>query len=194
MQNWQPATRTEWYRLAAAAAALAIIGAGALVGATATADAQTDIRLDGLDIAGVNQTTNGDVSAVGLSADVGYRHDVPDATRRVVTLKVGTSNNTLETLDYRNTRDPTGADSGSVTLSGDVLDATDLTAADVTPATASSATTELIVVADLRIERANGQAIERTVRDTVTVRLHDGTDLSASVGGAGVVTVETASA
>lgn len=191
MSTWQPATRRQWYRLGIVAAALALVGAGALTIATTTADAQTDLRLDSLAVDDVNQTVDGEVSGLTLAADVDYSHEVPDATRRVVTLKVGPSEGDLSTVDYRNARDPAGTDSGTVALEGNVFDATDLSPDDVAPATASTETTELVVAAEIEIQRANGKAVTRTVTDTVTLELHDDATLSASVGGTGTVTVET---
>jgi cytoskeletal protein RodZ len=188
---WQPATRQEWYRLGLVAVALALVGAGALTVATTQAQAQTDLALDGLAVDDVNQTVDGEVSALTLTADVDYQHEVPDATRRVVRLKVGTSADDMETVAYRNHADADGTASGTVTLSGSVFDATTLSPADVTPPVAGSETTTLYVAAELELQRQNGETVTETATDTVTVTLHNGTSLTAEVGGTGTVTVET---
>ena len=51
---------------------------------------------------------------------------------------------------------------------------------------------EVAVQATLTIERENGDAVTRTVTDTATITLTDGTELDATLGGDGAFTVETA--
>jgi len=186
---WQPATRTEWYRLLTLSVALAIIGTSALAIGVTTADAQTSI--DGFDVTGVDRTVDGDVSDVTVAADVDYTHDVADADRRVVKLQVGPSASALTTVDYVNVRDVAGQDSGTVSLSGSALDHEDLTASDVNPALAESQTTEIVVGATVEVTRSNDETVTDTVTDTVTISLTDDAELTASVGGSGSVSVTT---
>jgi len=152
---------------------------------------EADIAVGSLSVADVNRTVNGNVSDVTLSTDLAYEHDVPDADRRVLKLKVGPSADNLETVAFRNDRDVAGTDSGTVILSGSVLDHTEWTAGDMDPALAATKTTELTVQAEIEITRANGQTVTDTVTDTVTVTLHDGSELTAAIGGDGTLTVET---
>jgi len=190
MLQWQPATRRQVYRLGIIALTLALVGTGALAVATTTAGAQTSLDMGTMDVADVNRSVSGDVSDATISADLAYSHNVPDAERRVVKLKAGPSKTDLETIDYVNERDITGTDSGTVTLSGSVLDSS-LTADEIDPALAATNEAEVVVQAEIEVTRANGETVTKTVTDTATLRLTDDEKLTASIGGDGDLTVET---
>jgi len=188
---WQPAARRRLYRLGIITLVLALIGVGALGIATTSAGAESTLDMTGLDVADVNRTVSGDVSDVTLSVDLSYSHEVPDATRRVIKIQVGPDKDSLTTLDYINEQDMAGTDSGTVTLSGSILDAQGLTASEIDPALASTNETQVVVQAEIEITRSNGETVTETVTDTATLRLTDGGNLTASIGGSGEFTVET---
>lgn len=184
---------SKWSRRRIILAAAFAIGFGAtifLLG-TPTASAGTTADLGGLEVDGVNKTVDGNVSDVTLNTSMNYEYDVPDATQRVIKLKVGPNEGDLETIDYVVEQDPSGSVSGSVSLSGSVLEHAELSASDVNPALASSEETEFVVEVSMEVTRANGEVVTREVSDTVVVRLRDGASLEASLGGSGSVTVET---
>jgi hypothetical protein len=191
MLTWQPASRRQWYRLGAVAFGLALLGAGALTVATTTADAQTTLTVDSLDVAGTNQTVDGDVTDATLSTTLDYQVDVPDAERRTVRLKAGPSRGALELVDYQTESVTDGAASGSVTLDGSLTDHPQISAADINPAVAATETTEVVVQAEIEVQRENGETVTDTRTDTVTLSLTDGTELEAAIGGSGAVTIET---
>ena len=62
--QWQPATQRQWKRLGIVAAALAVLGTVALLGAAGTANADVQLQTDTLDVSAV------------LVGDVGQRVDV----------------------------------------------------------------------------------------------------------------------
>lgn len=165
----------------------------ALVIATATvpASGQTNADVGSLDVSGVNKTADGNVSAVTLETDIGYSFDVPDATRRIVSVSVGPSEDNMEQIGFRQDSNPGGQDSGTVSLSGDVTDTSLYSARDFNPELAGSKTTVMVVRATVEVRRANGEPVTATATDTVTVNLEDGATLSADVGGSGEVSVTT---
>jgi hypothetical protein len=106
-------------------------------------------------------------------------------------LKVGPSKDDLTLVDYQQQRDPSGSASGTVTLSGSVLEHDTYTTESFQPAVASTSTREIVVQAVIEIQRSGGDAVTHTVTDTATIRLTDDAELTATVGGTGVVSVET---
>lgn len=162
------------------------IGAAAL---TQPAAGQASVSMGNLSIADATTTANGTVSDVRLDADVAWEYDVPDAERRILELSAGPSGGTLEVLDFRQTETTAGQDSGTVTFDVSLLDASGLSASDFDPPIAGTQTTDVTVEARVEVRRAGGDAVVRTVRDTVTVTVNDGETLSAGVGGTGTVTV-----
>jgi hypothetical protein len=163
--------------------------AGAFV--APSSPAQASMQMDGLSIADENKTVSGNVTAVTLDADLSYQHEVPDAERRIVKLKVGPSKDDLTLVDYQQQRDPSGTASGTVTLSGSVLEHEAFSAEVFQPGVASTSAREIVVQAVVEVQRSGGDAVTHTVTDTATVRLTDDAELSAAVGGTGVVSVET---
>lgn len=179
------------YRLLAIMIGLTLVVGGAITAATMPATGQTNVEMGEFRVGDVNETVDGDVSDVTLAADLAYQHDVPDATRRLVKLKVGPDEDNLETVAFVQDDDPSGQDSGTVTLSGSLTDTSAFDAADFDPALAESQTREVVVAATIEVRRANGDPVTTTVTDTVTVTLHDGATLSATVGGSGSINVAT---
>lgn len=179
------------YRLLAIMIGLTFVVGGAITAATMPATGQTNVEMGEFRVGDVNETVDGDVSDVTLAADLSYQHDVPDATRRLVKLKVGPDEDNLETVAFVQDDDPSGQDSGTVTLSGSLTDTSAFDAADFDPALAESQTREVVVAATIEVRRANGDPVTTTVTDTVTVTLHDGATLSATVGGSGSIDVAT---
>jgi hypothetical protein len=163
--------------------------AGAFV--APSSPAQASMQMDGLSVADTNKTVSGNVTDVALTTDLSYQHDVPDADRRIVKLKVGPSKDDLTLVDYQQQRDPSGSASGTVTLSGSVLEHDTYTGESFQPAVASTSTREIVVQAVIEIQRSGGDAVTHTVTDTATVRLTDDAELTATVGGTGVVSVST---
>lgn len=190
MSQWQPATRQQWHRLAIATVALSLIGAGSLALAH-SASAQTSVSVEDLTIADLNQTVDGDVSDARLSATLDYAADVPDAERVTIRLEAGPTGGTTDLIAYDSMGVSGGAESGTVTLEGSLTDHPSLSAADFDPGVAATQSVDLTVNASIEVQRANGQAVSSSAIDTATVRLTDGTNLTASIGGSGEITVET---
>lgn len=183
---------SEWRKfMITAGAALLVLSAVILVGAQ-DADGAPTAEAGDLTVTDVNRTVSGDVTDVSVTAELDYSFDVPDAERRIVKLKVGPDAGNLSTVAFRQDSSPGGADAGTVTLSGSVLDATNLTAAEVDPALASNTTTDLVVAATIEVRRAGGDPVTDTVTAPLSMTLRDGTDLTASVGGNVTVGVTTA--
>lgn len=180
--------RTVTYRILIImlAAAVAIGGVVAFGGSTSA-----EIQFDGLDVADANETVTSDVSDVTLAATVDYSHDVPDADRRQVKLKAGPTEDDLELVDYQQERDPAGVASGSVTLSGSLVDLSGFSAEDFNPDLAETSSQEIVVQAVIEVQRANGDPVIHTVTDTATVTIEEGTELSATIGGTGEITIQT---
>jgi hypothetical protein len=190
MTGWQPATRRTLYGCGIVAIVIAATAGSALL-LTDDASAQTDMTLDTLNVTGTDRTVSGNVTAVRLTSGLDYQPEVPDATRRIVKLQVGTTTGDFETITYQQTRDPAGTASGSVQLSGSVLDHSALSASDFQPPVANTTSQELVVRAVLEVHRSTGDVVTHTVTDTATVTLHDDGTLSATVGGTGNITVQT---
>jgi hypothetical protein len=163
--------------------------AGAFIAPSSPAEAS--MQMDGLSIADENKTVSGNVTGVTLDADLSYQHEVPDAERRIVKLKVGPSKDDLTLVDYQQQRDPSGTASGTVTLSGSVLEHEAFSAEVFQPGVASTSAREIVVRAVVEVQRSGGDAVTHTVTDTATIRLTDDAELSAEVGGTGVVSVSS---
>lgn len=188
---WQPTTTRDWYRVGVTALTLAVVGLAALHVATAQAGAQTDIDMDSLDVAGVNQTVTGNVTGATLTTTLSYETSVPEAQERIIRLKAGPSTDQLTLLDYDRQQSVTGQVSGTIELSGDLLADTALAADDLAPATGATQTTEIVVQADIEVTRPDGPPVTHTIRDTATVRLTDAGTVTATLGGDGTITVHT---
>jgi hypothetical protein len=152
---------------------------------------QSDVSVDGLSVPDVNETAEGDVSDVRLSADIQHSHSIPDAQERIVKLRAGPSESELQTLTFDRAENVGADESATVTLSGSLLDA-GFTAEEFNPDLAGSTEQTVVVEAVVEITRENGETVTRTARDTVTVTVRDGAELTASVGGDGTITIETA--
>ena len=189
--QWQPATQRQWRRLGIVAAALAVLGTVALLGAAGTANADVQLQTDSLDVAGVNKTVSGNVTDATLSTTLNYQTDVPDSDRRIIRLKAGPSTDNLETIDYTQ-REVSDSTSGTVTLSGSLTDHPDISADALNPQRAGETTTDLVVQAEIEVTRSDGSdPVTHTVTDDVTLQLTDDGQLVAEVGGTGEVVVET---
>ena len=176
-------------RIALLTTVLAIVAAAVILPTPATG--QADLSLGDMTVSGTNQTVTSDVSDVRIQSTIDYEHDVPDVDRRIVTLKAGPSPDDLETMDFR-TATPTGADSGSTTLSGSLTDHPRLSAADFDPAVAGNTTEEITVQAILEVRRENGPTVTEQVTKTATVTVQDDTELVVNVGADTTVEVTTA--
>jgi len=189
----QSAARRQLYRLGIIIVVLTAVGLGAVAVADPAGAATADVSTETLSVSGANQTVveGENVSDVTLSATLAYDHDVPDATQRVVELRVGPQGGDTQYVDYVVESEPSGTASGEVDLSGSVIEATDLTADDFDPATATTTTQDLVVEAVIEVERENGETVRHVASDTATVTIEDGTDLTVTVGGDGDLTVET---
>jgi len=179
------------YRLVAIMTGVTLVTVAALLTATAPAAGQSDLELGTLTVSDVNRTVDGDVSDVQIDAQLDYSHDVPDATRRIVTLKAGPSADNLETVTFAQESGPAGTDSGSVSLSGSLTELDAYSASDFDPALADSQTRTVVVAAEIEVRRESGEPVVTQVTEPVTIQLHDGAVLSADVGGSGDITVNT---
>lgn len=184
-------TPSRKHRLLITAVVLAVAVTALLSLAVQPADAQASVDMGELQIADVNETVDGDVSDVTVDTTLTYEHSVPDATTRVLKLKAGPSKDELTELTFAAERDVSGDDAGTVSLSGSLLEADGITAADLNPAIADTTETTVYVAATIEVKRANGEAVTRTVIEPVTLTLTDGATLDVSVGGDGSLTVET---
>lgn len=189
MRTWQPATKRQWTSLAIITVLLTAVGGLALLGA-GQADAQTNIDVDGLNVTGENRTISGNVTDATLETTLSYNTDVPDADRRTIKLKAAPEDDTPQLIDYTS-RSIDGETSGTVILSGSLMEDTQLTQTTLQPAQAGTTTTEIVVVATIEVTRPDGEAVTTERRDTVTLTLRDDGSLVAEVGGTGSVTVET---
>ena len=185
MQRWQPAFgSTVTYRtVGVSIIVLLVAGMSVLSLVPQTTRATADLSLGSLDASGVNQTVDGDVSDVRLNAAIDYQHDIPDATRRIVKLQVGTTKDNLETVSFVQEPDPDGTASGTVDLTTSLFDASALSPEDVDPGMAETKKTDVLVRAVVEVRRAGGEPVTQTVTERVTLKIHDGTELTASVGG-----------
>lgn len=184
-----PNDRRLAYRVTIIAVVIAITAGGMIALSGGSAGAQ--VSFDGLDVSDTNQTVTSDVSDVQLSTTVQYEHDVPDADRRQIKLKAGPSKDALELVDYRQARDPAGVASGSVELSGSLVELSGFTADDFNPALADTSSKEIVIQAVIEVQRTNGDPVIHTVTDTATVTIQDGAELTATITGNGDLTVET---
>ena len=166
----------------------ASVGVGLMV---ASGGASADVTMGDLAIDDHNSTVGGDVSEVTLATTLGYAQDVPDATRRIVRVSVGPSEDELETLAFRQERDPSGTASGEVELSGDLISDGPFTTDDFDPALASSTSTTVVVQAQIEVHRENGDPVTHMLTDTATVTLSDDAELTVDLGGSGSFEVET---
>jgi len=192
--DWQPArdSRQQWQRYTIITAVVLVGIIGVVAVAAQPSAGQTDLTLDSLDVAGVNQTVDGEVSDVTLSTELDYQHDVPDAERRIITLWVGPSEDSLEQLTFAQESISGDPASGTVELSGSVFDHSEIDAQTVAPELAETKETDLVVQARVEIRRSGGESVVHNVTDTTTLRLTDGAELTATVGGTGDLTVITA--
>jgi len=174
-----------------AVVALAVAVALLVAGVPTSAQGETSVSVEGFDAASTEDTLSGDVSDVLIEADVGYNHSVPDATERVIELRVGPSESELQTVTFVRERDPAGTATGSETLSGSLLDA-GFDAEAFNPALAGTTETDVVVQVRMELTRATGETVTRTAQDTATITLHDDETLSATLGGSGSFTVESA--
>lgn len=167
---------------------LASVGVGLMV---ASGGASADVSMDGLTVDDHEATVGGDVSDVLLATTIGFSHDVPDASRRIVRVEVGPSEDSLETLAFKQERDPSGTASGEVDLTGSLVSDGPFTADTFNPALAGNETTQVVVQATIEVHRENGDPVRHTVTDTATVRLSDDAELTVDLGGSGSFEVET---
>jgi hypothetical protein len=164
-----------------------LLGTAAVVASVTTGPADAQVQVGDLSVSSVNQTVDGAPSDVTLDADLRYSISVPDAESRVVKLKAGPSEDTLETITFASSQNPdTG---GSVTLSGSLLDTQAYSSEDFAPDMAETSETTVVVQAKIEVTRANGETVTETVTRTATVTLHDSTTLTADIGGSVDVTV-----
>jgi hypothetical protein len=177
------------FRVALLAITLTVAAGGVV--AFSGGSAAADVKLDSLDVADANKTVTSDVSDVTLSATLSYDHSVPDADRRQVKLKAGPSKDNLELVDYQQARDPSGTASGTVELSGSLVELSGFSAEDFNPALAETSSQEIVVQAVIEVQRAGGDPVIHTVTDTATVTVQEGTELSAEIGGDGSIQIET---
>jgi hypothetical protein len=175
--------------IAAAALVVGVAATVLLAGTPATA-AQTDVSVESLSVADHTTTVDGDVSDVQIQTTLGYNQSVPDATERVIKLRVGPSESELETLAF--TRSTDAADgTGTVDLGGSLTDA-GFTAEDFNPDTGETTETQVVVQAVIEVTRDGGTVERTTATDTATVTIQDGTTISVTIGGSGEFTVSTA--
>lgn len=187
--QWQPATKEQWYSLAIITVLLTAVGGLALLGA-GQADAQTNIDVDTLNVTGENRTLPGNVTDATLETTLSYNTDVPNADRRTIRLKAGPVDGDTTLIDYTS-RSIDGETSGTVVLSGSLMDHPELTADSLQPAQAGTTTAEIQVVAEIEVTRPDGEPVVTERRDTVTLTLRDDGTLVAEIGGTGSVTVQT---
>lgn len=189
--GWQPANETTWYRISLLIAGILLLTGGTLAVFAGSSNAETSVQMSDFTVQGENVTTTDNVTDVTLSATVNYSHDIPDAEDRIVKLRVGPADGDTELVDYKMDRDVAGTGSGSVTLSGSVLDHAQLSAGDFQPGIAETTTQELVVEALVEVNRENGETETAMVSDSVTVSVEDGSSLTVRVGGSGSVSVVT---
>jgi hypothetical protein len=108
-----------------------------------------------------------------------------------VKLKAGPSKDNLELVDYQQARDPSGTASGTVELSGSLVELSGFSAEDFNPALAETSSQEIVVQAVIEVQRAGGDPVIHTVTDTATVTVQEGTDLAATIGGEGSIEIQT---
>lgn len=172
-------------------AVLTLAGVGALAYTTTPTAGQADTSLDALTVDDVNETISGNVSDVQVNASIDYDWSVPDASRVLITLMVGLSRDEMETVTFHNIDSPGGQGFGTVELAGSATETDVFSASDFDPEIAGNETTEMVVAVGIEVRRSGGDAVSDVAYENVTVYLEDGTSLSASVSGAGGVSVVT---
>jgi hypothetical protein len=190
MATTQP-TEREWYRIGLTALAVVAVGLAGLHVATADAGAQTDLSMDTLEVAGVNDTITGNVTGATLTTTLQYETGVPNADERIIRLKAGPDADSLQLIDYTRREGVTGQSTGTIELSGDLLANTALSASDLDPATGTTETTEIVVQAEIEVTRPDGPPVTHTIRDTATVTVTDSGEVTATLGGTGDITIHT---
>lgn len=189
--NWNP-RGTEWRRLLiVAGVVLAVIGVAVLVGAQSAEGATASVTMGNLTMSGTNQSVDGTVTDVGVNANLKYRHDVSNADRRTVELLVGTNKSNVQAVTFKSAADPQANTSGTLTLSGSLLNHPQLSAANFRPPTAGDVSTTVVVGARITVTRADGPDVTRTVLERTTVTFRDGDPGTATIGGTMTVTVTT---
>ncbi len=156
---------------------------------TAPVAGQTSVNVESLSITDATTTANDDVTDVQIDTTLGYNQSVPDATERVIKLRVGPSDSNLETLTFTRTESPADG-TGTVELSGSLMDA-GFSASDFNPDPGATKETTVVVEAVIEVPRENGDPVTATATDTATVTVDDGAIVQATVGGEGELTVKT---
>lgn len=169
---------------------LVVLAAVVLIPAPGAGQAELDTN--SLEIDGVDRTVDGDVSEVQLSTELDYQYNVPDVDSHTVTLYVAPEGGDYETVTYQYETRVDANNSGSVELSGDITDHSEISASDIDPATATTETTTVQIKTDIEVNRETGDPVTDQSETTATIELTDSGSLEASVGGTGELTVTTA--
>lgn len=174
----------------------ALATGGTALAITATDRSEAAISLGTLDVPDVNAVLNGgEITAINLTVDAEYTfsssHNIDEWT---LELLVGDSDTTLEPIDSASASESLGqSGSGTETLSGDATSTYHFALDEFEPANGGSVSHLVWVGLRFRLKRNAEVVAEETVSDSVTVAVDGGSiEASASVGGEGTLSVETA--
>ena len=145
----------------------------------------------GFEVANVNESVDGEVSDLRLTADADYGWTADHADMATVQLVVGESRESATPVDYVTVRDPSRDGSGTESFDVSIFDSDDFSRADFQPAEGEEVSREVVVGVIVEVDTAYGETERATAYDTVTVDLADDVTLEADAGGSGTITVET---
>ena len=145
----------------------------------------------GFDVADVNESVDGEVSDLRLTADAEYGWTADHADMATVQLVVGESRESATPVDYVTVRDPARDGGGTESFDVSVFDSDDFARSDFQPGGGSEVSREVVVGVIVEVETAYGETERATAYDTVDVTLSDDVTLTASAGGSGEIVVET---
>lgn len=187
---WQPSPVRQRYRiLITLGFGVLLLGIGLFVVQADAGTASADVQVGSLSVDDVNRTVDGGVTDVQIDASLTYGTSAPDPQMRVVELLAGPSESELSVVSFSHSNQPDAT--GTVDLSGSLVELDSIDAETLTPATGETTTQDIVVGARIEVERANGDTITRTVTQPATIRIENGTDITADLGGEIDLSVQT---
>jgi VCBS repeat-containing protein len=172
--------------------ALTLTSLGLVAGGTLLSNPTSAATMQptGFTVADVNKTVDGQLEDVALESTISFDYQVDNAETMTMQLVAGPTKNQTDTVSYTANTDAPAENSGEITLTGSLLETSNLTASDFRPASGGNTTQTLVVGVVMQVETTHGET--ETVReyDTVVVTLSD-TANQIEVAGTGQIVIET---
>lgn len=185
-RNWRRIGMT--LTLALTLASLGLVAGGTLLSNPSSA---ATMQTSGYTVADVNKTVDGQLEGVALESTVSFDYQVDNADTMTMQLVAGPSKNQTDTVSYTANTDAPDENSGEITLSGSLLETSNLTASDFRPPSGENKTQTLVVGVVMEIDTTHGETETVTQYDTVTVTLSDEDNSEIQVSGTGQIVIET---